>query len=398
MDRLIAAVLVCWEKSGNGSISARGLGRMANAPVSSIYHHFGSLERLFLAAHEQGLKAAEQWCADRLRDLPVGGATAALALSAFPTLLAALIDDWCVQQRQSAFAWRECQLMASREPCYRPVLLEWQCIWAGFWEEICSRCGHRGRGLLTSYLFDGESLLHLMRWRRVVDRAGLGETCAGWSRWLGGHSAGEGHWRQYAAEQAGLEMPETTVTNATTVRIATVAVELLAEQGVASLTHRAVALRAGLTLGVVSYNFRTSADLARAAFELIYRQTVGLGGKIEDPAAMTADALTAHYGRYKSSGHLLPALDELLVAVARDPSLKAFAPQLRYWRGRSSHDLLLANMGPGRLVSSVDTALFSSFGSGCRRAFMGFDEEEASIRGIDAMQQLRNLLRSTSDR
>ena len=62
------------------------------------------------------------------------------------SLLAALIDQWCEEQRRLAFAWRECQLIAAREDRYGPVAQRWTTMWRNFWEEVCARCGHPARG------------------------------------------------------------------------------------------------------------------------------------------------------------------------------------------------------------------------------------------------------------
>ncbi|MFD2429191.1 hypothetical protein ACFSUK_15800 [Sphingobium scionense] len=120
-----------------------------------------------------------------MRSTPGGtGRRLAIIARRFPALFAALIDQWCEEARRLAFAWRECQLIAARELRYVPVCDHWAAMWRAFWEEICTRCGHPGRGAHTAYLFDGEASLHLMRWRRPVDRAALEEVCAGWNDWL----------------------------------------------------------------------------------------------------------------------------------------------------------------------------------------------------------------------
>lgn len=384
------ATLDIWETEGSSALSARSLSRLAQAPVSSIYHHFGSLEQLFLSAHEQALRDSERWCAARLDELSPGGG---LSRTAFPSLLAALIDQWCEEQRRLAFAWRECQLLTARTPGYSAIGQRWTAMWQHFWEEICTRCDHPGRGAFTAYLFDGEATLHLMRWRRPVDRAGLEELCAGWNEWLCGRPARDGEWRVFARAQADLALPEQTIASGTMEQIADAAADILAADGMAGLTHRAVAARAGLTLGVVSYNFRSSAELVRAAFEMIYRRVVGSRGTaLTDPAALSEEQVMARYRTPPpENDRTLPALDELMLAAARDTELKAFAPQLRYRRGRTSGGMLQALLG--REISSLEAALFSGFASGHRKACFGLPASEAAERGWRVVTQLRAMLR-----
>ncbi len=179
-----------------------------------------------------------------------------------------------------------------------------------------ARCGVQERGELTTYFFYSESLLHLIQWRRVVDRACLDELCQGWASWLSGRLAPEGPWRAFAREEAGRSLPEPTPRNETTQKIASAAAETVEELGMAGLTHRAVATRAGLTLGIVSYNFRTSAELTRAAFESIYARVVADGPV---PVLGKKEAAFDAFSGYNLFSSRLTGMDEVLLSVAREP-------------------------------------------------------------------------------
>jgi AcrR family transcriptional regulator len=376
-DRLILAAQELWESVGHAGISARSLAEAAGLPVSSIYYHFGGMEQLFAAGQDRARMQAEAWCG---RQLDAIADAHDLSPEAFPALLAALIDDWSALNRRLAFAWRECHLMASRDPAYLPALQGWQRLWPAFWREVAARCGLSAYGELSSRMFDGESLLHLTRWRRTVDRACLDELCQGWGAWLGGRLVAEGPWRRFARTQAGSSMPAPPNRGETAERIAATAADILASSGVSGLTHRATAAQTGLTLGVVSYNFRTSADLLRAAFEVTYRRTVSHVGEDGAPSVRGKDAKRAEADAILALSAPLPhllALDELFIAVARDPELKAFAAQLRYLRGQTSRGFLQAMVGPDRSVSPLDAALMSDVGVGMQRACVGMAEDEA---------------------
>lgn len=395
-NRLIRAVLELWETQGNAGISARMLGQAAGLPVSSIYYHFGGLEQLLLCAQETAQAMAARWCDAHLEELPDA---ADLSPEALPGLLAALIDDWAHAHRRLAFAWRECQIVAARDPRYLPAMHGWQAIWTAFWEQICARCGLPGAARMTGNFFDGESLLHFARWRRAVDRACLDEVCRGWGIWLTeGRLVPEGPWRRFARTEALRSRPESIPRGDVAERIAHAAAATVEELGVAGLTHRAVAARADLTLGVVSYNYRTSADLLRVAFETIYRLVVPVSveeGLVVPPGDSTQ--VIEEMARVQLAGGYRLAIDELLIAVARDPGLRPFAAQLRYLRGRTSVAYLRALVGGARDVSPLDAALLSDFSMGQGRACVGLDPEAAHAYIRQGLGELLAVLEKGAD-
>jgi len=380
-QRLIEATIGQWARQGSAAISVRSLCLEAGAPASSLYHHFGSLEHLYLSAQAQARAMAEQWCARHLAALAAAGP---LAPAALPSLLAALIDDWTDHQRPLAFAWRECVLAAARESHFVAELDAWRALWSSFWQAVCDRCGRPDHGMLTSLFFYNESGMHLMRWHRAIDRAALDDLTAGWAAWLDGSLAVEGPWRRAARDEAIRTMPNLPVLGELSGRIAVAAAALLQRDGLAGLTHRAVATEAGLTLGVVSHNARTSADLVRAAFEMVYRQAAGSSAMDPSPIVIADDALAERLAYFQRDTSSLLALDELILAVARDPQLASFIPQLRYLRGRTSATLMPAIAGGGRRGSPLDHALLSATISGLRQACIGASPEAVTQR-VEAM-------------
>lgn len=379
-DRIVDGVLDLWEKSGNTALSVRALAQAVEVPPSGIHYHFGNLEGLLETAQQVAIDRAEQWCARQIGDIPAGppepedpgGARLA-------PILAALIERWCHEQRALAFAWRECQLLAGRNPAFLPLVRRWDALWQRFWTEVCTRCARPEAGAMTAWLFDGESILHMASGARLLDRACLDELCRGWEGWIGGERVPEGHWRGIARAEALRTLPPPAESDAATALMAEAAAGIVAELGAARLTHRAVAARAGVTLGMVSHRFRTSSDLLRSAFETIYRRLAP-----QDTASVQAhvDAALAEPGGAPSypvipqgmtDTHML-ALTELVMAVARDADLHRFAHQLRYLRGRTSlHFVQAIGGGP---VSTLDAALFSSLAAGAQRAQIGLPEEQ----------------------
>ena len=385
-DAWINAVLSAWEDGGHAAISARALAQVTGLPNSSIFNYFGSLERLYVSAQEAAMASASAWCDRRreeLADTPSGP-------ESLPAIMAALIDDWCERERRTALAWRECQLLAARKPGFVKAAADWRAIWDGFWQELCNRLGIPGAGLLTARIFDGESFFHLLRWRRPVDRAALDELCGGWSAWLNGEPAPLAPWREIARAHAAEGNVRVEPRDNTAIRIADAAAALLGRDGIAGITHRAVAAEAGLTLGVVSHKMRTSADLLNSAFESIYWRGVISTEKREDMMVLDQDraALVAGFVKWPGSDEYRLARAELMVAAMRDPALAAFAARLRYLRGGASGRLLQALLGNKRRVSALDASVFASFVNGQRNAHAGMEEEErqaCSAREIAAL-------------
>ncbi len=352
-DRLIATVQEQWELGGAAGMSARQISGLTGAPVSSIYHHFGSLEHLFLRSQQACIAAARQWGEEQLRQFD-GFAPSPHAFAGF---FAQIVDAWCEQRRPLAFAWRECQLLAQQSPLFREPAEQWSQVWERFWDEAARRFGLGDGTLVVRRVFENESFLHMIRWRRMVDRAALDETARSLSAWLTGTAMPVAPWREYAREEALCSMPTLPDRDDTAARIVDAAARIIDEEGLARLTHRAVADRGGLTLGTVSHKFRTKSALLEAAFEGLYRANVE---RLQPETAPRGDLADDLAGMLRRGGNARGS-DELFLATARDPGLSQFGAQLRYLRGRTSRSTLQDLVGEHRTVGVTEAALFSSF-------------------------------------
>ncbi len=183
-------------------------------------------------------------------------------------------------------------------PDTTPALLAWQSLWSSFWQSVCSRCGLQDLGELTTYFFYGESLLHLIQWRRVVDRACLDEACQGWGLWLSGRLAAEGPWRGFARQEANRSMPELTLRNETTQRIATAAAETVEEIGMAGLTpsRRGPARRPYPGHCFLQLPHQRGADTARPSSRSIRKSSLPRGWSIRPPGLRRETAFDALSG------------------------------------------------------------------------------------------------------
>ncbi|WP_192812171.1 TetR/AcrR family transcriptional regulator [Novosphingobium sp. Rr 2-17] len=353
-----------------------------NIQVSSLYHHFGSLEQLLVSAQEHAIDAAEAWCTRQIGLL----ADDAMPPAALGALLAGLIDDWCHDERRLAFAWRECHLNAVKQATFIPLAGRWTKLWSGFWAELCERLGIAGHAITTARFFAGESGFHLVPWNRQIDRAALGETCTGWSAWLCGQVSPPSPWRDRARALAGAGLVLPPLRDDVAERIAATAGAIVERSGVAGLTYRAVAVDAGLTLGVVSHKFRTGADLLAAAFDALYRRAATrTADELADLPAMQPEAVSHELAEMvvgEFAGSL--GLDELLLACARNPALRPFGGHLRYLRGRTSGHYLAALLGPAKPTHHIDAAIFSSFLIGVTGVYCFVQDREERIAGAEA--------------
>ena len=116
--------------------------------------------------------------------------------------MAALIDEWCNQQRTLVLAWRECHLLAARNPLFIDLWQQWCALWRDTWAAICDSFGGAQHADTVACFFDSESQLNLVHWRPLLDRACLGEICIGVVNWLKGIPTTEGVWRRHARDAA----------------------------------------------------------------------------------------------------------------------------------------------------------------------------------------------------
>ena len=389
--RLVESVTDHWEGLGAQAMSARQIGILAEAPVSSIYHHFGSLEQLFVVSSEECLVAAEAWCEEQVRQL----AGFRASTQGFGSYFAQLVDEWSHSQRTLAFAWRECQLLAQRKPEFVALARRWQRMWSEFWLRVSEIFALGANTIVVERIFDTESLLHMMRWRRSIDRAALDETGRALAAWLGGETIPDAPWRDFAHAQALQSVPDAPVGDEVVMRVRQSAAHLIGVAGVAGVTHRAVAEHAGLTLGAVSHKFKTKSALLEAAFEGIYASLTAQPASAERPAtkAVRPNGADIVIQAVERAGHG-NLNDELFVAVARDPNLSGFGAQLRYLRGRTSRAALQTLLGDRREASILEGALFSSYLSSQLRACVGQSVEDARLLITRELHHLQSLLRA----
>lgn len=385
-ERLVAALGALWRELPQSEITLRNLASAAQCSVSAVDYHFGGLERLYVAAQDVALRAADRWMDEQIASAHAL-CGAALTPEARASLIAGVIDEWCEGQRPAALAWREAFAAASANPqAFADCRQQWAAMWLGFWRELSAICGLTPFGVTVALFADGEASQHLLRWNRRLDRAMLDETVLA----LIGHCAGacppDAPVRSAYRHAAGADYETSAATPGSNPAYDDAAAALLVEAGLGALTFRAVAARANGSLGSVGHYFGTKSQLLRRALQRVYEKEamvgeIGVGAFVP----IDRDHLIAEAVRSIASGEqpVLRAFDEIILASCRNADLvplrgavRGFADPAAVWA--------LRQLQSGAEPSIALSAAFSSVcrGLGHIGPALLADEREALGRTV----------------
>ena len=365
-SRLIDALLDVWCAVPADAISVRVVVQRAAAAQSSIHYHFGDMERLYLAASQAALHEGQTWMEAQLTQLGAcAGEPLPAALQA--SLIASIIADWTVGQRRLAMAWR-----------HAPDA-EWQAAWDEFWGRLATILGLGEHADCLACFAAGEAARHLLVWHPPLDRALLEETASSLTLWLSEQRLGTESvrptYRVFA--QHSYDMPVLHLDMLGT-GIADAAADLLAEKGHAGVTFRAVATRAGVTLGKVIHVFGTKSALLHTALHKLY-ECEALGGEPNQLLARTfvPEAMLDRLLEAVIEGHqpVLTAYDEIERAIYNGDDYAALRGLVRAMDDPSGTWALQQMLGGMRPPASL-VAAFSGIirGIGYRAVHGGLEE------------------------
>lgn len=367
-SRLVQALLDVWCTLSADAISVRVVVQEASAAQSSIHYHFGDLERLYLAATRAALREGQAWMDAQLTQLDaLIGEPLAARIQA--SLMASIIAEWTVGQRRLAMAWR-----------HAPNA-EWQAAWDGFWRRIATILGLAEHADCLACFAAGESARHLLVWNPPLDRALLEETAATLTLWLSEQRLGAEQVRPTyrALARRSYDIPALHADFPGT-DIASAAADLLAEQGHAGVTFRAVAKRAGVTLGKVIHVFGTKSALLHAALHSLYEREA-MGGDPDQlltrkfaPDAMLDRLLEAITGPHQP---VLTAYDEIERAIYNGEdhaSLRGLVRAMDDPSGTWALQQMLGGMPPSASLVAAFSAIVR--GIGYRAAYGGLSEND----------------------
>lgn len=367
-SRLIDALLDLWAQAPADQVSVRALVHKAGAAQSAIHYHFADLERLYASASAAALAAAREWfAAERARLDPLAGA--ALPPAAQASILAGIIAAWTAAQRRLAMAWRHAPSG------------EWQAAWDDFWRDVAARLGLAAEADTLACFAAGEASRHLLVWNPPLDRALLEENTAALVMWLRERRMEPGSVRAAfrALASGGYDQPAPP-SDAQADAITDAAAALLAEAGHAGVTFRAVAARAGVTLGKVIHVHGTKSALLHAALHRLYeREAVGDAARQRlalqlPPEVMLAYLLEAVLGGRQP---VLAAYDEIERAIYNGEEYRPLRGLIRSMDDPTGAWALRQMLG-GVEPSATLVAAFSGVirGIGYRAAHRGPDDRD----------------------
>ncbi len=359
--RLVVAVLACWSDSPRDAVSVRTITARAGLTASSVDYHFGKVEHLYGAAQDYALGLAQHWTDERIEQVHALQRQD-LGLAARAAIVGGIIDDWAQGQRHLAMAAREASAAARGGGDCLPHR-RWTDLWLAFWHDMAAALGISDAGTTLAMFHDGVGTQHLLCWNRTLDLALLHEDVATLLAFCDdGEMAPDpvrsAFRRAVDAAHGGLAAASRAEPDA----LDRAAAAVMQDHGIAALTFRNVAARAGETLGRTAWHFGTKTALLERAFEQLYRDAAGLpppvgGVAKEDMLAQVIAAVTG------GSQPILRAFDEIILHIARSPDHVPLRGAIRAYRDPAATwvlEGLLADSGP------VALSLASVFSSICR--------------------------------
>jgi DNA-binding transcriptional regulator YbjK len=171
-------------------------------------------------------------------------------------------------------------------------------------------------------------------------------------------------------------------------------VRLLAERGLGSVTHRAVAAEAGVPLAATTYYFDSKDEMLAEALELLAAAEVErlsetaarLGDRIGTPEEAAAEVVETLFPGGEEAEQALIAKYEVLVEAARRPALRPAVAQLESALRGLGEAVLRAGGAPEPeqrawiLVAAAHGILIEAIGSG--RADRDRDQLVARFREL----------------
>lgn len=384
-NRLLSATLLLWSDSPGSEVSVRSIVARARASPSSIGYHFGDLEQLYEAAQRQALVMAEKWMKGCLEEVSLlHGHVVCAATRA--SVIANLVDEWCEKQRPLAMARIEAA-DAARHGAME-IHRAWLALWKQFWSDCAEALDMAEHAPVLTAFVDGEAVQHLLRWRRVLDRALLDETVLALIRYLDGASQIPAEVRPAYQAQARAEQ-RTDSSDASLdagSHLDLCAADILAESGLSCLTFRAVATRANSTLGQTSYYFGSKSRMVRQAFEQLYSQRF-TDNDADSPllaAGNVTDAVVA--GITQADSSILSAFDEIILVISRSREFDDMRGLIRSFPDPAAVHILRSISGNSDVVSTALAAALSSVCRGVDRMTLAGSTREERLAGAAVLE------------
>lgn len=347
MDKLISSVRQLAATQGLSACSARAIAAMAQASPSAIHYHFGSLERLFEIAFDGETKALDhqlELLLLDLSDLPPGPYSAEIGLRH-------VIRAW-IGHRDRALLYSEIRCNAELNDRFGPQFSQ---KWGEFWWHVAKRLElPEPAATLLHLFFESEALYHLSQWRPALEEGALTELIACLTRhWVSGERSARGY-PLFDTARLICHGPERNLTPEA-LKIADAAVGAVEDQGLGGLTHRAVALRAGVGASTVAYHFRRVEDLVAAALHGQVDRFINSRAQDLRSTERSEDfmELMLAEARRPETPKPVIARRQLFLASLRRPDLATVGATIRYVQGGTLVRPIGRIIGPRQDVGAI---------------------------------------------
>jgi AcrR family transcriptional regulator len=272
-DPLLEAALALVAAGGRRAASVRAVAGHTGVSPSAVSYRFGSKDALVAATFELARDRDRSWRTAALAGLPAGRRNPAMLAG----LLHAVVHlDGAEHRALSRVRW-ECFLSTEFDGEHRAITAAWSADHQAFWADALGMLSLDNAGaLLVAEFADALARLYLGAGSPLGYMAWTGEACARFANRLLRRDVGprtDGTWRQaYLTSDSDLVQVsrDLEATSEVARQIIDGAVQVLTMAGPQGLTHRAVALAAGVSLSSTTYHFASRADILRAAYRRLY--------------------------------------------------------------------------------------------------------------------------------
>ena len=370
---------------GIRGLSMRTVAQGAEESLGSLNYHVGDKPALIAALIADG-RAEADGVHDVWRER--GGRVDLSDPGTLAHLVTAYIDEAANERRTASLTGCEILLAASADPAtyatFGTVLDAEDAFWTGLLRNDCgASAGTMGRAI-AAYCRDelpfsiaaaGNSDYRLLR-AATIGRLSVGL--------MGDGDALSARFDALIAacgtDSASAPLPVDLPEGSKKAAIARHIADAIGETGVASITHRMVASRAGIPNSSVAHHFRTRADLLDAGMgALILAMREELNG---------ADRI----GDARRGPAVIRATHSIALAAARDPGLRPVALDMRRRRGENVRGRIAAELGiDGALDgAAVQAAVMVLIGSGLAvQACGGVEADALSLAQLATLRKGR---------
>lgn len=345
--------------------STRAVAERAGVSAALVNYRFGSRSGLVDAALDRvRIADGAAWAGriERIRSQPPGAARLR------PLLHAVLSDDFRSGRRLAAARWA-CLVETERTGAYAGPSAAFLDAGTGFWSIALDSAGADpspapvvGAALLSmgQALLISEPSLSVDAWLfDLVDR--LADRLLG----VEPRQPGDSPWR-LEMEQVGEAafVGEREHEPGTRSAIVNAAADIVLERGADSLTHRAVAEAAGVSLSSTTHHFSSAEEILTEACREVYRRARSRSVTATGPVAGFGmrdlrEGMKATFANGGGSTRAeIAALHEIMLAISRAPAVRPIAVGLLAQKGRTSTHML-ASLAGERRTDRMDGQVFA---------------------------------------